>query len=226
MIKERGLKEDKNLKSSNKSVHYSWAVYAIIISFVFFVFLIYPQQSAKVIEKSTDYIFTPKIENINDQVVTAFTPKINLGVLKEDDIIDLFKKNSVELKEGGWYNYEYNLDDGYFFDRLGAQFYGFDPFNSINYDYKDREFNLSHIRIFRLSSLEYENWISKTKEKIKIAQKIKCTEEDKCEGNLIYLRCLATGYPNMEYYNWYSSGYMFEARDKGLAINTFENFYC
>lgn len=154
--------------------------------------------------------------------------KINLGSWKINDIPPELIKLDPDLFAGtGWIYYEYTAE-GKLFD-VNGPIYGDDPFYDLRYikyeRTRQREYNVSHFRIFPATSMEFQEYSELIeKNDIKDAD-LTCKSSEGCNGIKI-IECHAFGKLFMA---WYSEPYLFITREESfnpIMIKVFEEFYC
>src|SRR3989344_2095863 len=154
--------------------------------------------------------------------------KANLTVWSEDEILNGLAKRDKKFQGAGWFTYLYR-DDGSYYDLVGPIFQ-IDPFYPVIYEKRNRELNISHLRIFNLDSGEkgiatekYERYLSSIDKATRLNKNLNCMEQIDCRNTRL-LTCTSS---NQTLYIWYAHPYLFTAKDDNQeAYKTFLLLYC
>ena len=154
--------------------------------------------------------------------------KANLTVWSEDEILDGLAKRNKKFQGADWFTYMYR-DDGSYYDIIGPIF-PIDPFYPIIYEKRNRELNISHLRIFNLDPGEkaiatekYEKYLSSIDKATRLNKNLNCMEQISCRNTKL-ITCTAS---NQTLYIWYAYPYLFTAKDDNQeAYKTFLLLYC
>lgn len=154
--------------------------------------------------------------------------KANLTVWSEDEILEGMKKRNKNFQGSGWFIYQYR-DDGSYYDLIGPIF-PVDPFYPIVYEKRNRELNVSHLRIFSLDPGEkgiatekYEKYLASIDKALRLNKNLNCMEQISCRETKL-LTCTSG---NQTIYIWYAHPYLFTAKDDNQEVyKTFLELYC
>ncbi|MBI2499332.1 hypothetical protein HYV88_03770 [Candidatus Woesearchaeota archaeon] len=154
--------------------------------------------------------------------------KANLTVWSEDEILNGLAKRNKKFQGISWFTYLYR-DDGSYYDLIGPIF-PIDPFYPIVYEKRNRELNVSHLRIFNLDPGEkglatekYEKYLSSIDKATRLNKNLNCMEQIDCRNTRL-ITCTSS---NQTLYIWYAHPYLFTARDDNQeAYKTFLLLYC
>ena len=193
-----------------------------------------PIQNTQVIEENQTRIkelqqeVTSLKEELEKTKPHVFNYKADLTVWSEDEILNGLAKRNKKFQNTRWFTYQYN-DDGRYYDLIGPIF-PVDPFYQIVYEKRNRELNVSNLRIFNLDPGEkglaeekYKKYLASIDKATRLDKDITCLEQTDCRETKL-LTC-ASG--NQTLYIWYAYPYLMQSRnDNQDTYKTFLGLYC
>lgn len=160
-------------------------------------------------------------EQLKEVGIIEIGGKVNLTSWTQNEILNGLRKVNSKYNDAGWFTYIYR-DDKHYYDQVGPIF-NEDLFYDLRYSNRDRELNISGLRIFEINDDKYISYVDTITKATQSDTLLKCEQKVICGG----IKTTTCNKSEQTLYIWYIENHLFLARnDNGEALNTFEQFYC
>lgn len=168
-------------------------------------------------------------EQLENSYFTQVVSDVDLLDYGSDEMVRGLALYNAKFEGATWWTYFYHLDTKNYYYQEGEVF-AEDPFFQLRLKNSGQELNVSRLRIFDLAlgnktlgGEEWQSYLGKVLRETQVDSDLTCYQQTACRS----IKVVKCNKDNQKLFIWFEGTHMFMSRnDEGVALDTFERFYC